>query len=41
MVFGLVPISSFFETPQNGLLRLCFAKKDNDIIKGAKILASI
>ncbi|AIT10045.1 aminotransferase [Candidatus Francisella endociliophora] len=38
---GLVPISSLFEKPQNGLLRLCFAKKDQDIIKGAKILAGI
>lgn len=38
---GLVPISSLFGTPKNGLLRLCFAKKDNDIIKGTKILASI
>ncbi|AJI72670.1 aminotransferase [Francisella tularensis subsp. novicida GA99-3548] len=38
---GLVPISSLFETPQDGLLRLCFAKKDHDIIKGAKILANI
>lgn len=38
---GLVPISSLFEKPQNGLLRLCFAKKDVDIVKGAKILSSI
>lgn len=38
---GLVPISSLFEKPQNGLLRLCFAKKDKDIIKGAKILTQI
>ncbi|MEY8765747.1 MULTISPECIES: aminotransferase class I/II-fold pyridoxal phosphate-dependent enzyme [Francisella] len=38
---GLVPISSLFEKPQNGLLRLCFAKKDDEIIKGAKILAKI
>ncbi|APC91150.1 MULTISPECIES: aminotransferase class I/II-fold pyridoxal phosphate-dependent enzyme [Francisella] len=38
---GLVPISSLFEPPQNGLLRLCFAKKDDEIIKGAKILANI
>ncbi|MDE5035723.1 aminotransferase, partial [Francisella tularensis subsp. holarctica] len=38
---GLVPISSLFETPQYGIFRLCFAKKDHDIIKGAKILANI
>ncbi|MDE5005243.1 aminotransferase, partial [Francisella tularensis subsp. holarctica] len=24
---GLVPISSLFDNPQDGLLRLCFAKK--------------
>ncbi|AXA33463.1 aminotransferase class I/II-fold pyridoxal phosphate-dependent enzyme [Francisella adeliensis] len=38
---GLIPISTLFEKPQNGLLRLCFAKKDDDIIKGAKILSQI
>ncbi|MFT4694575.1 MAG: methionine aminotransferase [Francisella sp.] len=38
---GLVPISTLFEKPQNGLLRLCFAKKDDDIIKGAKKLCQI
>ncbi|MDE5020992.1 aminotransferase, partial [Francisella tularensis subsp. holarctica] len=37
----LVPISSLFETPQDGLLILCFAKKYHDIIKGSKILANI
>jgi methionine aminotransferase len=38
---GLVPISSLFKKPKDGLLRLCFAKKDNDIIEGAKILSKI
>lgn len=38
---GLVPISTLFKHPKNSLLRLCFAKKDNDIIKGAKLLAQI
>ncbi|QIV94213.1 aminotransferase class I/II-fold pyridoxal phosphate-dependent enzyme [Allofrancisella frigidaquae] len=38
---GLIPVSSLFEKPKNGLLRLCFAKKDNAIIKGAKILSKI
>ncbi len=38
---GLVPISTLFEKPQNGLLRLCFAKKDDDIIKGAQKLCQI
>ncbi|MED7818522.1 MULTISPECIES: aminotransferase class I/II-fold pyridoxal phosphate-dependent enzyme [unclassified Francisella] len=38
---GLIPLSSLFEIPKNGLLRFCFAKKDADIIKGAKILAQI
>ncbi|MGQ4006440.1 aminotransferase class I/II-fold pyridoxal phosphate-dependent enzyme [Francisellaceae bacterium CB300] len=38
---GLVPISTLFEKPKNGLLRLCFAKKDDDIIKGARLLNKI
>ena len=38
---GLVPMSTLFEKPKNGLLRLCFAKKDDDIIKGAQKLCQI
>jgi methionine aminotransferase len=38
---GLIPVSSFYEKPKQGLLRLCFAKKDADIINGAKILCQI
>ncbi|QLE79957.1 aminotransferase class I/II-fold pyridoxal phosphate-dependent enzyme [Francisella sp. Scap27] len=38
---GLIPISTLFEKPKNGLLRLCFAKKDKDIIEGTKKLSLI
>ncbi|APC97985.1 aminotransferase class I/II-fold pyridoxal phosphate-dependent enzyme [Francisella frigiditurris] len=38
---GLIPCSSFYEKPEHGLLRLCFAKKDDAIIKGAEILCKI
>jgi methionine aminotransferase len=38
---GLIPISSLFKQPKNGLLRLCFAKKDVDIINGVKKLCQI
>ena len=38
---GLIPVSTLFEQPRNGLLRLCFAKKDKDIIEGAKKLSLI
>ncbi|API87238.1 aminotransferase class I/II-fold pyridoxal phosphate-dependent enzyme [Francisella uliginis] len=38
---GVVPMSTLFETPQHKFLRICFAKKDAEIIKGAKILAQI
>ena len=38
---GLVPISSLYETPQHGFLRLCFAKYDEDLIKGAELLCDV
>jgi methionine aminotransferase len=38
---GLIPLSSLFVNPDKGLLRLCFAKKDNTIIEGARILTQI
>lgn len=38
---GLVPISSLYETPKHGYLRLCFAKYDKELIKGAKLLCKI
>ena len=38
---GIVPISSLFERPQHGLFRLCFAKRDDSIIEGAKILCQV
>ncbi|WP_119343101.1 aminotransferase class I/II-fold pyridoxal phosphate-dependent enzyme [Facilibium subflavum] len=38
---GLVPISSLYETPQQGLVRLCFAKYDDVLNKGAEILCQI
>ena len=38
---GLIPISSLYEKPQQGLLRLCFAKQDEAIIKGCEILCKI
>ena len=33
---GLVPISSLYEQPQNGLVRLCFAKYDDVLEAGIK-----
>ena len=38
---GLVPISTLYEKPKHGLLRLCFAKNDKELIKGAKLLCKV
>ena len=38
---GLVPISSLYEKPQQGLVRLCFAKYDDVLLAGAKKLCQI
>ncbi|ASG68086.1 aminotransferase [Francisella halioticida] len=38
---GVIPMSSLFKTPQHKFLRICFAKKDDEIIRGTKILSQI
>lgn len=38
---GLVPLSSLSANPQRQLLRLCFAKKSDTIIKGAGFLCQV
>ncbi|WP_440616842.1 aminotransferase class I/II-fold pyridoxal phosphate-dependent enzyme [Cysteiniphilum sp. 6C5] len=38
---GLVPISSLYETPKQGLVRLCFAKYDDVLLQGAKRLCQV
>ncbi|WP_225629964.1 MULTISPECIES: aminotransferase class I/II-fold pyridoxal phosphate-dependent enzyme [Cysteiniphilum] len=38
---GLVPISSLYETPQQGLVRLCFAKYDDVLLEGVKRLCQV
>ena len=38
---GLVPISSLYETPKQGLVRLCFAKYDDVLLEGVKRLCQV
>ncbi|WP_395946761.1 aminotransferase class I/II-fold pyridoxal phosphate-dependent enzyme [Caedibacter taeniospiralis] len=38
---GLVPISSLYETPKQGLVRLCFAKYDDALLEGVKRLCQV
>lgn len=38
---GLVPISSLYETPQQSLVRLCFAKYDDVLLEGVKRLCQV
>ena len=38
---GLIPISSLYKNKKQGMLRLCFAKKDKTLIKGCQALCQV